>query len=123
MLKRTITIALAVAALGAGVGACGGSDDEPAAAAAKAPQAGGGTKITMQDNSFAPANAKVAVGETVTFENAGAIAHTATATDGADFDSGTVAPGETFRFKAATAGTVSYLCSFHPGMEGKIEVR
>ena len=71
--------------------------------------------VTMQDNSFTPGDLKVAVGETVTFTNEGAIAHTATATDGADFDSGSVASGESFEFTAEKAGTVSYVCTFHPG--------
>jgi plastocyanin len=117
MIKRTLTIGLAVAALG--LGACGGSD-EPAASTA--PQASGGTTVTVGDNSFTPANLKVAVGDTVTFENDGAIAHTATAAEGADFDSGSIAPGDTFTFTASKAGTVSYVCTFHPGMQGTIEV-
>ena len=45
-----------------------------------------------------------------------------TATDGADFDSGTLAPGKTFTFTAKKAGTVSYVCNFHPGMQGTLEV-
>jgi plastocyanin len=120
MIKRTITICLAVAALGAGVTACGGySSDEPAAAA-KAPA--GGTAVSVQDNTFQPADLKVAVGDTVTFTNEGAIAHTVTATDGADFDSGSLAPGATFSFTAEKAGTVSYVCSFHPGMQGTLAI-
>ena len=73
----------------------------------------------MADNSFTPASVKVAVGESVTFENEGAIAHTVT---GDDFDSGSLAPGDTFTFKASEAGTFSYVCTFHPGMQGTIEV-
>jgi plastocyanin len=121
MFKRTITICLTVAALGAGVTACGGySSDEPAAAA-KAPTAGG-TAVSVQDNSFTPADLEVAVGDTVTFTNEGAIAHTVTATSGADFDSGSLAPGATFNFTASKAGTVTYVCTFHSGMQGTIKV-
>ena len=122
MLKRNISIGLAIAALG-GVSACGGYDEPaaaPAKAAAPAPQSA--TKVAVQDNSFAPASVKVKVGETITFENSGAIAHTVTATDGADFDSGTLEPGGTFEFKASKAGSIGYICSFHPGMRGSIEV-
>ena len=120
MIKRTITICLTVAALGAGVTACGGySSDEPAAAVKPAT---GGTAVSVQDNTFKPADLKVAVGDTVTFTNEGAIAHTVTATDGADFDSGTLAPGKTFTFTARKAGTISYVCNFHPGMQGTLEV-
>ena len=115
MVKRSLTIALAAAALG--ISACGGSD-EPAAST---PQpAAGETAVAIGDNTFTPATVKVAVGEEVTFENGGAIAHTVT---GDDFDSGSLSPGDRFTFTAEKAGTVSYVCVFHPGMQGKIEVR
>ena len=81
-----------------------------------------GARVTVADTSFTPGHLKVAVGDTVTFENDGAIAHTATAAEGADFDSGSIAPGDTFTFTASKAGTVSYVCTFHPGMQGTIEV-
>jgi plastocyanin len=116
MIKRALSIGLAAAALG--LAACGGSDEPAASTAPKAPAAGG-TAVAIGDNSFTPANVKVAVGDTVTFENNGAVAHTVT---GDDFDSGSIAPGGSFTFTAEEAGTVSYLCTFHPGMQGTIEV-
>jgi plastocyanin len=121
MLKRTITIGLVLAALGTGLAACGGyGDDGGTATAAKAASAG--TKVSVQDNTFTPSDIKVAVGDTVTFTNEGAISHTVTATDGADFDSGTLAPGATFSFTADKTGTVKYVCTFHAGMQGTIKV-
>jgi plastocyanin len=114
MVKRTLSLCLAAAAIG--LAACGGSDDEPAAqSAAKS----GGTAVAVADNSFSPATIEVAVGDTVTFENEGQIAHTVT---GDDFDSGSMAPGDTFTFTASDAGTFSYVCTFHPGMQGTISV-
>ena len=112
MVKRMLSLCLAAAAIG--LAACGGSDDEPAAA-----KASGGTAVAVADNSFSPASLKVAVGDAVTFENEGQIAHTVT---GDDFDSGSLAPGATFTFEASEAGTFSYVCTFHPGMQGSIEV-
>ena len=112
MVKRTLSLCLAAAAIG--LAACGGSDDEPTAA-----KSGGGTAVAVADNSFSPAALKVAVGDTVTFENEGQIAHTVT---GDDFDSGSLAPGGTFTFTASEAGAFSYVCIFHPGMQGTIEV-
>jgi plastocyanin len=111
MVKRTLSLCLAAAALG--LAACGGSDDEPAAAQAS------GTAVAVADNSFTPASLKVAVGDTVTFENEGAIPHTVT---GDDFDSGSLAPGDEFTFEASEKGSFSYVCTFHPGMQGTIEV-
>jgi plastocyanin len=112
MVKRTLSLCLVAAAFG--LAACGGSDDEPSAA-----QAGGGDKVAVADNSFTPASIDVAVGDTVTFENEGQIAHTVT---GDDFDSASLAPGDTFTFKASEKGSFSYVCTFHPGMQGTIEV-
>ena len=92
MLKRTITIGLIVAALGARPRRVRrlGANRRPR----RPPRPRGGTAVSVQDNTFKPADLKVAVGDTVTFTNEGAIAHTVTATDGADFDSGSLAPGE-----------------------------
>jgi plastocyanin len=113
MVKRILSVCIAPAAIG--VTACGGYDNKPAAQA----PASGGDKVAVADNSFSPASLEVAVGDTVTFENEGAIAHTVT---GDDFDSGSLAPGDTFTFKASEKGTFSYVCTFHPGMQGTIEV-
>jgi plastocyanin len=122
MIKRTLTIGLVLASLAGGLAACGGGGDEnPAPAAAQAPKAAG-TTVSAQDNSFSPETLEVSVGDTVTFKNDGAIAHTVTASSGADFDSGSLEPGATFKFTAEKAGTVSYVCTFHPGMQGTIEV-
>jgi plastocyanin len=117
MLKRTLTIALAAAALG--TAACGGEDERGGSTAARAPAGGAATAVAIGDNTFSPATTKVSVGETVKFENGGAIPHTVT---GEGFDSGSLASGESFEFAAEQAGTVKYVCVFHPGMQGTIEV-
>jgi plastocyanin len=120
MIKRTLTLGLVLMALAAGVAACGGSGgDDPAPATAAQTSS---TSVSVQDNSFSPGTLKVSVGDTVTFTNDGGVAHTVTATSGAEFDSGTLAPGKTFKFTAEKAGTVSYVCTIHPGMQGTLEV-
>jgi plastocyanin len=120
MVKRILTIAVVIAALGTGLAACGGgSDSTPAAAQAPAP---GGAKVSVQDNTFKPGDITVKSGDTVTFTNDGGVTHTVTATDGADFDSGSLAPGKTFSFVAAGHGKISYVCTIHPGMQGTITV-
>jgi plastocyanin len=116
MVKRTLTIALAAAALG--IAACGGAD-EPATSTAPAAPAGGPPTVAIGDNTFTPATIAVDVGGTVKFENGGAIPHTVT---GEGFDSGSLAPGDSFTFAADEAGTVKYVCVFHPGMQGTIKV-
>jgi plastocyanin len=95
---------------------CGGDDADPEPAAAKA----GATNVRMVDNAFEAKSITVDVGDEVTWTNAGAAPHTATSED---FDSGSVAPGETFTWTAEEPGSVTYVCTFHPGMEGTITVR
>jgi plastocyanin len=112
-MKRILAV-LAIAMIP--LAGCGGDDPEPDAAAAKA----GAATVRMVDNAFEAKSITVEVGDEVTWTNAGAAPHTATADD---FDSGTVAPGETFTWTAEKPGTVTYVCTFHPGMEGTITVR
>lgn len=114
MVKRTLSLCLAAAAIG--LAACGGSDDEPAAQPAAQ---SGGPAVAVADNTFTPGTVEVAAGDTVTFENEGQIAHTVT---GDGFDSGSMDPGDTFAFTASEAGRFSYVCTFHPGMQGTISV-
>jgi plastocyanin len=90
------------------------STEEPAAeAAAEA------TEVKMAGSTFAPGTIELKVGETVKFVNDDEIAHTATSDA---FDSGTMEPGASFEFTAEKAGSISYLCEFHPGMTGTINV-
>ncbi|HET8757999.1 MAG TPA: cupredoxin domain-containing protein [Solirubrobacteraceae bacterium] len=119
MIKHTLTLGLVLVALAAGLAACGSSGGDGAAAQASKAT---GPAVSAQDNTFSPGTLKVHVGDTVTFTNDGGVDHTVTATSGAKFDSGSLAPGATFKFTAEKAGTVSYVCTFHPGMQGTIEV-
>jgi plastocyanin len=122
MVKRILMIAFVIAALGIGLAACGGGGDSTPAAAQAPASGGGGAKVAVQDNTFTPGDIKVKSGDTVTFTNDGGVTHTVTATDGADFDSGPLAPGKTFSFVAAGHGKISYVCTIHPGMQGTITV-
>jgi plastocyanin len=105
---------LAVAALIAG---CGGGSGESVGQPAAATSA---KKIVdMTGSTFAPQTLDAKVGDTISFVNKDEIAHNAT---GDGIDSGTLAGGATFDFKAAKAGTINYVCTFHPGMTGTINV-
>ncbi len=61
------------------------------------------------------------MGSTVTWRNAGEAPHTVTAEDGS-FDSEMIAAGASWARTFETAGTFRYVCSFHPEMEGVVEV-
>ena len=99
--------------------ACGDAD-APSAHAARAAT----TRLTigMAGSQFGPATGAVHAGDTVVFRNDDVIAHTATANEGGRFDSGTMAPGATFSYVAEGTGRVSYICQFHPGMTGTLNV-
>jgi len=139
MRSRTLAL-LALAAVPA-LAACG-SDDKPAASAsgggatlkyqsqsksqekstAVAPAAGT-IKVEMKNTQFAPASITAKVGHKIVWTNSDPIAHTATATENAKFDSGTMEAGATFEYVTKKAGTISYVCEFHPGMTGAITVQ
>jgi plastocyanin len=72
---------------------------------------------------FEPPVLTVHVGEIVEWKNAGSVPHTATSTDGKTFDSGSIASGRSWRFKAVKKGTFNYVCTLHPNMKGKVIVQ
>jgi len=71
---------------------------------------------------FSPKSVTVEVGDTVTWTNADAQGHTATADD-ASFDTGTIAGGASASETFATAGTFGYHCKIHPAMTATVVVR
>jgi plastocyanin len=96
----------------------GGATTTAADGAAGAPA--GADAISIKDFKFGPADLKVAVGATVTWTNDDAQPHTATSAG--NFDTGAIQPGESKTATFPTAGTFSYICSFHPFMNGTITV-
>jgi plastocyanin len=64
----------------------------------------------------------VGVNNTVTWTNNDNAPHTVTADDGS-FNSGNLAPGATFSFTFATAGTYKYHCVYHSWMTGTVIVK
>ncbi|HLO35681.1 MAG TPA: cupredoxin family copper-binding protein [Candidatus Deferrimicrobium sp.] len=70
---------------------------------------------------FSPQTITIAVGDTVTWSNADAQGHTATADDGS-FDTGTIAGGTSKSATFSTAGTFTYHCKIHPAMTATIVV-
>lgn len=77
--------------------------------------------IKIRNFKFEPANAAIAVGETVQFINLDEEPHTATSTDGA-FNSKGLDTNQTWNYTATKPGTFPYLCSIHPFMKGTLTV-
>ena len=136
-MKRLYSVAACLALGGALVAGCGSSSSSssnsssastPAAAPATStpaatPAAGGGAvAVSMKNIQFAPTSVTAKVGQTVKWTNDDSVDHNVTAKSGATFKSSNFGQGGTYSFKAAKAGTISYVCTIHPGMVGTIIV-
>jgi plastocyanin len=92
-----------------------------AVAAAPAAPVTAAPAVHISNFTFAPALLKVRVGQTVTWTNDDDIPHTVTANDHS-FKSKVLDTGEHFSFTFTKVGLVSYFCSLHPHMTGKVMV-
>ena len=79
--------------------------------------------ITIDASSFSPATLTIKTGDTVTWVNKDIIPHTATDTAKGGFDSGTMKSGASWKRTFTTKGDHAYICSFHPTMKGRLEVK
>ena len=77
--------------------------------------------VNIAGFAFSPKSVTIAVGDTVTWTNADAQGHTATADD-ASFDTGTISTGNAKSVTFSTAGTFGYHCKIHPAMTATIVV-
>ena len=91
-------------------------EKEPAANAAAT------ASVTIRDFEFAPATVTVNEGDTITWTNEGPTVHTATAEDGS-FDTGSLRKGESGSATFTSAGTIAYICTPHPNMQGTVVVQ
>jgi plastocyanin len=84
---------------------------------------GHAVEIAMLDDRFEPTTLTVPAGTRVTWVNKGRDWHSVAAFDGS-FESGRVAPGDTFAVRLDQPGDYQYLCKHHvmQGMIGKITV-
>jgi plastocyanin len=89
--------------------------------ASGAAQSGATVEVQVVDFAFEPAMVMIEAGDTVTWTNTGDRPHTITADDGS-FDSGRLDPGEQFSFTFNEPGTFTYVCGFHPEMQGSVMV-
>jgi amicyanin len=78
--------------------------------------------VTMDHNTFIPAEITVVPGSTVTWTNTEAMPHTVVDQNKA-FRSKTLVKDASFSFTFTTAGDYDYLCSIHPFMKGKVIVK
>ena len=77
-------------------------------------------QLSMENLEIAPAEISAKVGDTITWVNKDAFAHTATAKNG-DWDV-TLPPGKSGSLVLKKAGTFEYYCRFHPNMKATLTV-
>ena len=77
-------------------------------------------KVTIDNFTFAPAELKVKIGDTVTWTNHDDIPHTVVAAG--KFRSKALDTDDTFSFTFVSADDYTYFCSLHPHMTGTIKV-
>jgi plastocyanin len=125
-------IALLLATLALVAAGCGGDDEESgsggtstaAEPAATTPADDGGSAsgevaISMKNIQFDPADATAKVGQKVVWTNDDDAPHNVI---GGPIKSETFGKGETFEYTPTEAGTIDYVCTIHPGMDGKLTV-
>lgn len=121
--RRRRAAALALAAALLVLTGCSSSSSSGSGRSSASPSTGGTATITIRDFAFGPATLTVHPGAKVTVTNEDTTDHTVTATTGALFDTGHVAPGRTTTFTApGKAGTYAYRCAIHQFMTGSLEV-
>jgi plastocyanin len=89
----------------------------PAGTASASTDAGA---VGIADFTFTPATVNIPVGGSVVWTNNDNQAHTATSAG--NFDAGAIQPGTSATVAFATAGSFTYICSFHPFMTGTVVV-
>lgn len=87
----------------------------------------GALGISMGGNSFSPKSVTVLSGTRITWTNTDSIPHTVTADNGS-YNSGALAPGQTYALTFSAKGEYTYYCALHGskggvGMSGKIIVQ
>lgn len=78
--------------------------------------------VAIADFAFSPRTITITAGDRIRWTNSDAVAHTATATNGA-FDTGDLEQGESATVRFTQPGTYRYICTPHPSMTGTIRVR
>jgi plastocyanin len=90
------------------------------------PIADGVDTVKIGDNnveySYGPARTRVKAGTTVTFTNVGDVAHSATAFEKGNWDTGALEKGQSKPITFSEPGTYYYICTPHPWMYGQVIV-
>jgi plastocyanin len=91
------------------------------AALAAVPASAADEDVAISGFSYSPGTVTITVGDSVTWTNSDAQAHTASADDGS-FDTSSIGNGDSATIEFSTAGSYPYHCEFHPDMAGTVVV-
>ena len=86
------------------------------------PASGAQHTVVIKQMNFDPPQITVNSGETVKWNNEDIFSHTVTADDGS-FDSGLLAPGQSWQMAVKSGNTIAYHCRPHPNMTAKLIVQ
>ena len=78
--------------------------------------------VVIDAMKFSPQVVQVKPGDTIVWENRDMFVHNVTAA-GAKVSSGDLAPGKTWRYVVRAGASFDYLCTLHPVMKGRVEVK
>ncbi|MDD5340540.1 MAG: cupredoxin domain-containing protein [Candidatus ainarchaeum sp.] len=98
-------------------------NETPAAAnqnASALPSGASEGQVHIKDFAFNPADVTIMAGGMVTWVNDDSVPHIVRFPD---FESGTLANGESFRHVFPAPGEYAYTCGIHPSMHGKVIVK
>ena len=101
-------------------GACSSGDDKADKADDTVAKPSDSVSVSIADFMFTDAAVSVGAGGTVTWTNSDDQPHTATSSG--NFDAGAMDPAQSSTVEFPTAGTFTYVCSFHPFMTGTVVV-
>lgn len=96
--------------------------ETPAVTPAETPQSvskGKIVEISIQGFAFNPASVEISSGDTVKWTNMDSAPHII---KGSNFESGSIAKGDTYEFVFTEPGVYDYICSIHPSMKGTVTV-
>ena len=105
------------------VAGCGGEKAASTGIVTTGGSSAGPQRVTMKGIEFLPKSLKAGVKRPVLWDNRDKVEHTVVARSGAEFRSDTLGPGGTFEFTPKEPGTIDYVCTIHPGMEGTLDVK
>jgi plastocyanin len=130
--SRRLLLLLFMIALSVGCGSGYSSTPSPSAPSptpSPTPSGSQATTITIPTNArtlgtaaFVPNPTTVSQGTVVTWSNTDSTTHDMVSDNGV-WDSGRVAPNDSFKFTFTAKGTYPYHCTLHPGMTGTIVVQ